>query len=133
MSMEDKRKKGYTRKVTVRFQELEFKYLEIQFKRTTCRKISEYVRNKLLQKPVVVTYRNASADAFLAEMIGLKNELSAIGTNFNQAVKKLHTLNSVPEIRLWLIFNESLKEAFNKKTEEIRVRMNQIYEQWLQK
>lgn len=133
MNMEDKRKKGYTRKVTVRFQELEFKYLEIQFKKSTCRKISEYVRNILLQKPVVVTYRNASADAFLAEMIELKNELSAIGNNFNQAVKKLHTLNSVPEIRLWLIFNESLKEAFTKKTEKIKVRMNQIYEQWLQK
>lgn len=133
MNMEDKRKKGYTRKVTVRFQELEFKYLEIQCKKSTCRKISEYVRNILLQKPVVVTYRNASADAFLAEMIGLKNELSAIGNNFNQAVKKLHTLNSVPEIRLWLIFNESLREAFIKKTEEIKVRMNQIYEQWLQK
>jgi len=132
MNMEDKRKKGYTRKVTVRFRELEFRYLEIQFKKSTCRKMSEYVRNILLQKPVVVTYRNASADAFLAEMIGLKNELSAIGTNFNQAVKKLHTLNSIPEIRLWLIFNESLKEAFTKKAEEIRGRMNQIYEQWLQ-
>lgn len=133
MNMEDKRKKGYTRKVTVRFQELEFRYLEIQFKKSTCRKISEYVRNILIQKPVVVTYRNASADAFLAEMIELKNELSAIGNNFNQAVKKLHTQNSIPEIRLWLVFNESLKEAFTKKTEEIKVRMNQIYEQWLQK
>lgn len=133
MNMEDKRKKGYTRKVTVRFREQEFRYLEIQCKKSTCRKISEYVRNVLLQKPVVVTYRNASADAFLAEIIELKNELSAIGNNFNQAVKKLHTQNSIPEIRLWLIFNESLKEAFTKKTEEIKVRMNQIYEQWLQK
>ena len=133
MIMENKRKKGYTRKVTVRFRELKFKYLEIQFKKTTCRKISEYVRNILLQKPVVINYRNASADAFLTEMIELKNELSAIGNNFNQAVKKLHTLNSVPEIRLWLAFNESLKEAFTKKTEEIKVRMNQMYEQWLQK
>lgn len=133
MIMEEKRKKGYTRKVTVRFKELEFKYLEIQLKKTICRKLSEYVRKMVLQKPVVVTYRNASADAFLTEMLELKNELSAIGNNFNQAVKKLHSLNTVLEIRMWLIVNESTKEAFTKKTEEIQVRMNQIYDQWLQK
>ncbi len=131
--MEEKRKKGYTRKVTVRFKELEFKYLEIQLKKTTCRKLSEYVRKMVLQQPVVLTYRNASADAFLTEMIELKNELSAIGNNFNQAVKKLHTLNLVPEVRLWLVFNESAKEAFMKRTEDIKGCMNQIYEQWLQK
>jgi hypothetical protein len=133
MNMEEKRKKGYTRKVTVRFKELEFKYLEIQLKKTTCRKLSEYVRKMVLQQPVVLTYRNASADAFLTEMIELKNELSAIGNNFNQAVKKLHTLNLVPEVRLWLVFNESAKEAFMKRTEDIKGCMNQIYEQWLQK
>jgi len=131
--MEEKGKGGYTRKVTVRFKETEFKYLEIQFKKSTCRKLSDYIRKVLLGKPVVITYRNASADAFLSEMGGLKNELSAIGNNFNQAVKRLYLLEKIPEFKIWIQLNEATRDVFMKKTEEIRLRMHQLYEQWLQK
>ena len=62
------------------------------FSKTTCRKLSEYARNVLLQKPVIIKFRNQSADDFLDEMILLKNELNAIGNNYNQSVKRLHTL-----------------------------------------
>ena len=48
-------------------------------------------------------------------MILLKNELNAIGNNFNQAVHKLHTLDHVPEIKAWAILNESSKKIFHEK------------------
>ena len=69
----------------------------------------------------------------LAEMIRLKNELNAIGNNFNQAVHKLHTLDKSPEIKNWLIQNEVLKNSFLQKAEEIRICMLEIYKQWSQK
>lgn len=102
-------------------------------KLATTRGVSEYARNLLLQKPVIVKYRNGSADDILAEMIRLKNELNAIGNNYNQAVHKLHTLDRIPEIRSWLVQNKIIEQSFMKKTEEIRLRMIQIYEQWSQK
>lgn len=66
-------------------------------------------------------------------MILLKNELNAIGKNFNQAVHKLHTLDHVPEIKAWAVLNEVGKKIFMKKVEEIKEKLTQIHEQWLQK
>ncbi len=48
------------------------------------------MREVVLQKPVLINFRNQSADDFLKDMLGLKKELNAIGNNFNQAVHKLH-------------------------------------------
>lgn len=117
----------------VRVTEDELKKIKAFSKVTTCKGASAYARNLLLQKPVNVKYRNASEDDILAEMLRLKNELNAIGNNFNQAVHRLHTLDRIPEIKIWLIQNEIIKQSFIKKTEEIRMKMIQIHEQWSQK
>jgi hypothetical protein len=119
--------------LTVRLNEDEEKKLNKFFSRTTSGSLSEYARDVLLSEPVNVIYRNQSADEFLSEMILLKKELNAIGNNFNQAVHKLHMLDHVPEIKAWAILNESSKKVFIKKVDEIKVKMNQIYQQWSQK
>jgi hypothetical protein len=117
----------------VRMNEAEMTGLKKLQSQTTERDLSNYVRRVVLQKPVIVTYRNKSADDFLKEMLQLRKELNGIGNNFNQAVHKLHILEKIPEFRLWLQQNESLQKALVRKVEEIRLRMNQLYEQWLQK
>ena len=66
-------------------------------------------------------------------MILLKKELNAIGNNFNQLVHKLHTLDNFQEIKSWAIINEESKKILVKKMDEIKEKMNQIYEQWLLK
>ena len=63
-------------------------------------------------------------------MIPLKNELNMIGKNFNQAVKKLHTLNQISEFKMWLVNYESDKQTLLKKVDEITAKLNQLYEQW---
>lgn len=102
-------------------------------RQTTEKDISSYLRKIALQKPVTVTYRNQSADDFLQEMLQLRKELNAIGSNFNQAVHKLHILEKIPEFRVWIQQNDSLQRALVSKVEEVRMRMNQLYEQWLLK
>ena len=119
--------------LTVRLNEEEEKKLNNFYSRTTSNSLSEYARDVLLKEPVNVLYRNQSADEFLTEMILLKNELNAIGKNFNQVVHKLHTLDHIAEIKAWAILNESNKKNFMKKVDEIKEKMNQIYWQWLQK
>jgi len=117
----------------IRLNDTEYKAINEQWKKTTTRELSEYARRVLLKKPVVINHRNQSVDEILAEMIKLKAELNAIGNNFNQAVHKLHMLDTIPQIKLWLIANENIKKSFLQKTEEIKQRMIQIHEEWLRK
>lgn len=119
--------------ISFRVKPEEYQVIYRHFEITTCRKLSEYARRVLLEKPVTVNYRNQSADEILSAMYQVKNELNAIGNNFNQAVHKLHTLDTVPEIKVWAMLNESSKQALLHKVEEIRIRMTQIFELWSRK
>jgi hypothetical protein len=86
-----------------------------------------------MQKPVTVKYRNESADDFLKQMLELKKELNGIGNNFNQAVHKLHILDKIPEFRFWIQHYDGLQKSLVSKVEEIKLKVSQLYEQWLQK
>lgn len=119
--------------LNIRVNEKEYNKIHDLYKKTTSQSISEFARNILLKKPVIIKYRNQSADEFLSEMINLKNELNAIGNNYNQAVHRLHILDRIPEIRTWLLIHQTLYQSFIKKVEEIKIQMNQIYQSWLQK
>ena len=117
----------------IRLNESEDEKLHKLYDSSTSNSLSEYARDVLLKQPVNISYRNESADKFLDEIILLRKELNALGNNFNQAVHKLHTLDQISEIKSWIMVNESCKNLFLKKAEEIKEKMNQIYEQWLQK
>jgi MobC-like protein len=119
--------------VVVRMNETELNQLTKFQQKTTEKDTSSYLRKVALQKPVTVKYRNESADDFLLDMLNLKKELNAIGNNFNQAVHKLHLLDKIPEFRVWVQQSDSLQKLLISKVEEIKLRMNQLYEQWLQK
>src|SRR5688572_6421590 len=124
------KKQARSKWLTIRLDETEEQKINRFFSRTTSGSLSEYARDVLLKEPVTVFYRNQSADEFLSEMILLKNEINAIGKNFNQAVHKLHTLDRDPQIKAWAILNEASKDQLMKKLEEIKEKMSQIYEQW---
>ncbi len=119
--------------LTVRFNEEERKKLNRLCNKAHCNSLSEYARDVLLEEPVTIKFRNQSADDLLEEMILLKKELNAIGNNFNQAVHRLYTLDHFHEIKTWAILNEATKKIFMNKVDEIKVKMNQIFEQWSQK
>ena len=115
--------------IVIRMNNTEFKNFEKLIKRTTARSVSEYARQLLLAKPVIVKFRNISADVFLSELLSIKKELNGIGNNFNQAVHALHLLERIPEFREWIQNNAFLHKALTNKIEEIRLRMSQIYDQ----
>jgi len=119
--------------VVIRMNKIEFEKVEKFRKKSTERNISSYLRKVCLQKPVTIKFRNQSADDFLKDMVLLKKELNAIGNNFNQAVHKVHLLDRIPEFRDWVHQNDILLKALVAKVEEIKLRMNQLYEEWLQK
>jgi hypothetical protein len=110
----------------------EYQKIMKEFNTSTCRKISDYGRKNILQKPIISTYRNQSLDDFMAEMIRLRGELNAIGNNFNQAVKKLHTINQIAEFKHWLISYELEKKILFNKVDEIKKHIQKFAESWLQ-
>ena len=117
--------------VKMRMNDEEFQQLYRLWKVTTERSLSNYLRKVVLQKPVTVKYRNASADDFLSSMLQLKKDLTIVGNNFNQAVKRLSILEQIPEFKTWLILNESLQRAVAANIEEIKLRIAQLYDEWL--
>ena len=116
----------------VRLTPKEMETIHNKFSKATCRKLSEYVRKVLLDKPVTMYHRNKSLDDFMTEMITLRNELNAIGNNYNQVVKRLHNLERLEEIKAWALLNESSKQILLKKVDEIKLKIAQINDQWLQ-
>ncbi|MGM8361930.1 plasmid mobilization protein [Flavobacterium sp. ARAG 55.4] len=126
------KKSNRTRIIGLRLLTSEYGKLEKEWKASTCRKLSDYVRKRLFQKPIVTTYRDASLDDFMIETIQLKTELNAIGSNFNQAVKKLHTLQQIPEFKDWIINYDLQNKILFNKVEEIKKHIQKISEKWLQ-
>ena len=110
----------------------EYQQIEKQLNNSTAKKMSDYVRHVLFDKPITVYQRNKSLDDFMTEMINLRNELNSIGNNFNQAVKKLHTLQQIAEFRAWILTYELEKKTLFNKVDEIKNRINKIADEWLQ-
>ncbi len=121
-----------TRIIGLRLTPKEYAIIERKWKASTCRKLSDYVRCNLFEKPVTSYYRNQSLDDFMAEMVLLRNELNHIGNNFNQAVKRLHTLSQIAEFKSWLIAYEVEKKTLFNKVDEIKKHVQKIAETWLQ-
>jgi len=121
-----------TRIIGLRLTPVEYAKIEKKWKASTCRKLSEYVRRSVFEKPIVTTYRNSSQDDLMAELTRLRSELNAIGNNFNQAVKKLHTLHQIAEFKSWLIAYEVERKILNNKVDEVRNNIKKMLEIWLQ-
>lgn len=121
-----------TRIIGLRLTPEEFTKIEKKWKASTCRKLSDYVRCCLFDKAIVTTYRSSSQDDLMAELTRLRNELNAVGNNFNQVVRKLHTLSQIPEFRNWLVAYEVEKGILNSKVDEIRNNVKKMLEIWLQ-
>lgn len=121
-----------TRIVGLRFTPEEYVKIERKWKASTCRKLSDYIRKHLFNKPINTTYRNQSLDDMTCEMMLLYKQLNTIGNNFNQAVKKLHTLDQIPEFKVWIISSEKDKKILLNKVEEIKICIQKISEKWLQ-
>ncbi len=121
-----------TKWLHLRLKPEEYALLHKHFRKTTCRKLSDYSRKILLNKPLTENYRNQSLDDFMTEAIKLRNKLNSIGNNFNQAVKKLHTLSQIAEFKSWIIHFETQEKNLTNKISEIKNYIEKTGEKWLQ-
>lgn len=130
--MEENNNNNHTRWIHLRLSLNEYQKIRSGFNKSTCRKLSEYVRKHLLNKPITTKYRNQSLDEFMWEMIRLRNELNSIGNNLNQIAKKINTLKSLADFKVQYILFELHRKILFDKIDFIGKHTQKIAEQWLQ-
>jgi hypothetical protein len=121
------------RKVSIRLQQAEYDQLVQRYKESTCWKMSEYIRDVLMNRPVTVRHRNQSADEFLSVALQLKKELQILGSNYSQVVRKMHRLQDKAGLLEWMAELEAAQKAILEKVKEIGETMHKIYQLWSQK
>jgi hypothetical protein len=124
--------KNRTKWIHLRLTPEEYTLLQKRFEKSVCPKLSDFARKNLLQKPIVMKYRNESLDELILELIRLRTDLNAIGNNFNQAVKRLHTLNQISDFRTWIMAYELDKKILLSTVENIKNQIQKLSEKWLQ-
>ena len=61
------KKTNRSRIIGLRLSPKEYGQIEKKWKASKCRKLSDYVRRNLFEKPIVTTYRNQSLDDYMTE------------------------------------------------------------------
>ncbi|WP_188220655.1 plasmid mobilization protein [Flavobacterium pokkalii] len=121
-----------TRRITLRLTEQEYAKIEAKFKASCCRKLSNYIRKHLFNKPIISTYRNQSLDDLMEETIVLTTELRAIGNNINQIAKKINSAKTITDFKAQYISFEQHREILFDKIDFIGKHTQKIAERWLQ-
>lgn len=130
--MMERENSNRSRRITLRLTTEEYVKIEQRYKNSTCRKLSDYIRKHLFNKPIKTHYRNQSIDDSIEEIVLLRNELSAVGNNVNQVVKKMHTLKQIPEFREWITRYELERMILSNKINDIQNHIYKISDKWLQ-
>jgi hypothetical protein len=123
-------KKNRTKWLHLRLTDPEYRQIKNKFDKTTCRKMSDYVRAVIFGHAVITTYRNASIDGMMAEMAVLNKELNAIGNNINQMAKKMHTIQ-LSEMQQWILHFDGQAGALMAKMDQVRDLLEKLAGQWL--
>ncbi|GAB3910592.1 plasmid mobilization protein [Mucilaginibacter boryungensis] len=121
-----------TKWLHLRLSPTEQAHINKAFKKTTCRKLSDYARSILMGKPVVSTYRDSSLDDFMTELMKLKNDLNACGNNFNQAVRKLNSLDKIEDKKRWFSYYDSSRQILQDCIQQVDNYLSKMADQWLQ-
>lgn len=117
----------------IRLKPDEYQLLNKRFKKTRFRKLSEYMRSVLLEKPVTVIYRDKAMDDVLEELVLLRRELNTIGNNLNQAMRNINAAHGNADTRLWMNLMSVINSKLEPSISQIKERMNQYADIWSQK
>jgi len=126
----EKKDENRSRKITIRLKPAEYKSIEARFHKSRFRRLSEYSRNVLLEKPVTIFHRNQSLDETLEELILLRKELNAVGNNFNQIVRKLNSIKSGADTVVWQSALTLLRDQLEPCIRQIKERIIVYSDLW---
>jgi len=116
----------------VRLTEEEFRAIGKNYAGTTEPNLSEYVRKMVLGKPMIRAVRNQSLQDIVSELLQLRKDLNGVANNFNQAVKKLHSMRDHSAIGTWLMSFKLDEKSLLRSVETMREFISKTSGKWLQ-
>ncbi len=118
--------------INIRVTKTEHERLLRKVESTTCRKMSDYVRRVIFEKPVIVKTRDQSIDQLMQELIRLRKELNAVGNNFNQVVRQLHSTPHAQAVTYWASAAVALQKELVDRIGNIQKKIDELTGKWLQ-
>jgi hypothetical protein len=131
--MMENKEENRSKILLTRLKPAEFSLIDNRFKKTRFKRLSEYTRSVLLERPITVIYRDKSMDEVLEELILLRKELNAIGNNLNQAVRNINSAQGYADTRLWVNLLSLINSKLEPSIIQIKDRMNNYADLWSQK
>lgn len=128
--MDNSNNSNKTKWIHIRLSPAEYKIIKKHREKSTCRSLSHYLRNVLLDRPLVTTYRNLSQDDMIKQIAVLNEELNAIGNNLNQVTKRLHTLRPSESVSWGAQFSIQA-ETILSQIAQVKEAVRKIAERWL--
>lgn len=110
----------------------EYHKIESQYKASTCRTLSEYIRKLLYNKPVTIFYRNQSLDDLIEEIVVFNKEMNTLRDNLAQIVEKLYIHPQISEFKPSVERIELEINKVQKSIEDIKIQFKKITDKWLQ-
>lgn len=93
--------------------------LQAEISRSTARSPAEFIRNKLLDRPLIFKVRNASADELAEQICQLKESLKKAIYLFERAVTNIKMQQGKMPVEQLLIHLELEKRMLTKQISEI--------------
>lgn len=128
----EKENSKITRYVGLCFTHEQYDQIHNKLKATTCRTLSEYIRNHLIGKPITINYRDQTLDEYLSQIIQLRAELNLLVISYNESLKMRGSNELIPEYTDWFISSEQQRKSILHKVDEIKNNILKIAEKWLQ-
>lgn len=97
----------------------DYALLEKEFVQSDFRSRAQYIRNRLLKRPVIFKIRNESVDELTEQICQLKEQLKAVSYYFEKTFEKITSFQSVEDIKQNLIDFELSRRVLFRKVEDI--------------
>ncbi|MFH7000984.1 hypothetical protein [Flavobacterium bizetiae] len=106
--------------------------MEQEYKKSTCRSLSEYFRNLLTNKPVTIRHRNQSLEDLIEEIASLNDHMNQMRTNAYQILEKLKDQQQISEFTSLLTGFETSIGHLSERINQIKIQIEKIVEKWSQ-
>lgn len=110
----------------------EYVEIEKKYKKSTCRSLSEYIRNIIIHNPITIRYRDQSLEDLIEEIVLLNDHMKQVKETGYQVLKKMQSDQEISQCKLVLTEFQDTIVHLNKRIEEIKLQIEKIVERWSQ-
>jgi hypothetical protein len=109
-------------------------YIEIEnnYKKSTCRSLSEYIRNIIIHNPITIRYRDQSLEDLIEEIASLNDHMNQVRNTAFQILEKLTSQQQTSQFNPVLTGFETTIKHLDKTIQEIKIQIEKIVKKWSQ-